>query len=161
MSLLKYAKVVSWPSDASTSSETGESSTDGQRYHTSDDVDSTEESELSPPKSPRTVSGCKLSASEFEIDSILTAEVPDFGLFSIVKVCNSAATHDRLKEKLLKSRFVPSKTWVAPKRQGGQKKRCVSADFFNQELYPCIRYRVTKGAIYCILCICLVAKTSC
>ena len=124
MSLLRYAKVVSRPSDASTS---GESSTNGQRHHTNDDVDSTEESELSqsPPKRLKTVSSVsKLSTDE--IDSILTAEVPDLGLFSIAKVRNSAATHDRLKEKLLKSRFVPSKTWVAPKRQCGQKKRCFS-----------------------------------
>ena len=93
----------------------------------------------------------KLSASE--IDSILTAEVPDLGLFAITKVPNSAATHDRLNEKLLKSRFVPSKTWVAPKRQCGQKKHCVSANFFNQELYPCIQYSVTRDALYCIVCI--------
>lgn len=104
MSLLKYAKVVSRPSDTSTSSETGKSSTDGHRYSTSDDVDSTEEFELSPPKRSKTVSDCKLSASK--IDAILTAEIPDIGLFSIVKVHRSAVTHDRLKEKLMK--FVPS-----------------------------------------------------
>ena len=151
MSVLQYfAKVPR----ASTSSETGESSTDGQRTQTSDDGESqtaSEEAGPSPPKRPRTVSDSKLSASE--IDSILTAEVPDLGLFSITKVRNSAATHDRLKEKLLKSRFVPSKTWVAPKRQCGQKKHCVSSDFFSQELYPCIRYSVTKDALYCIVCI--------
>lgn len=83
------------------------------------------------------VSDCKLSASE--IDGIVTAEVPDLGLFSIAKLHNSAATHDRLKEKILESRFVPSKTWVASKWQCGQKKLCVSADFFNKEMYPCIR----------------------
>ena len=155
MSLLQYyAKVVSRPSDASTSSENRESSTDGhagdEATHTSDDTGEsqrlTEESEALPPKRPRIVSDCKLSASE--IDAVLTAEVPDLGLFSILKVRNSAATHDRLKEKFLKSRFVPSKTWVAPKRQCGRKKHCVSSDFFNQELYPCIRYSVSKDALY-------------
>lgn len=125
---------------------------DGQAgHHTSDDTAASEASEHSPPKWPKTVSEYKLSASE--IDAILTAEIPDLGLFSITKVRNSAATHDRLKEKLLKSRFVPSKTWVAPKRQCGQKKRCVSADFFNQELYPCVCYSVTRDALYCIVCI--------
>ena len=82
-----------------------------------------------------------------EIDAILTAEVPDLGLFSIAKFRNSAATQDRLREKILKSRFVPSKTWVAAKRQCGQKKRCVSADFFNKEMYPCIHYSVTRDAL--------------
>lgn len=95
MSVLQYfAKVPR----ASTSSETGESSTDGQRTQTSDDGESQTASEdwagPSPPKRPRTVSDSKLSASE--VDSILTAEVPDLGLFSITKVRNSAATHDRL-----------------------------------------------------------------
>lgn len=152
-------KVVSRSSDASTSSKIWESSTDGQggdkANHTSDDAREsqrlTEESDASPPKRPRIISDCKLSASE--IDAVLTAEVPDLGLFSILKVCNSAATHDRLKEKFLKSRFIPSKTWVAPKRQCGQKERCVSSDFFNQELYPCIRSSVGKDALFCIVCI--------
>ena len=142
------------PSDASTSRETRESFATGQTHQASDDdVDPTEEGELSgsPPKRIRTVSDLKLSASD--VESILTADVPDLGLFPIDKVRNSAATHDRLKEKLLKSRFVPKKTWVAPKRQRGQKRRSVSADFLNQELYPCIRYSVTRDALYCIVCI--------
>ena len=33
------------------------------------------------------------------------------------------------------------------------KRSVVSADFFNQELYPCIRYSVTRDALYCIVCI--------
>jgi len=77
MSILRYAKVVSRPSDASTSCETGKSSTTGQRYHTSDDVHSREDYELSLPKRPKTVGDCKLSAGE--IDAILTTEVPDLG----------------------------------------------------------------------------------
>ena len=121
--------MVSRPCDASTSSKIGM-----DRHHNSDEAEDSEASEHSPPKRAKpNVSEYKLSASE--IDSILTAEVPDLGLFAITKVRNSAATHDRLEEKLLKSRFVPSKTWVAPKRQCGQKKR-VLANFFNQELYP-------------------------
>ena len=101
----------------------------------------------SPLKRAKTVShtlDSKLSANE--VDVILTDEVPDLGLFPIVKVRNSAATHDRLQEKLLKSRF-------APKQQCGQKKHCVSDDFFNQELYPCVCYSVSKDALYCIVCI--------
>ena len=47
-----------------------------------------------------------------EVDSILSVAVPDLGLFPIHSVRSSAATCDRLKEKLLKARFVPSKTWV-------------------------------------------------
>ena len=93
----------------------------------------------------------KLSMAE--VDSILSVAVPDLGLFPIHSVRSSAATCDRLKEKLLKARFVPSKTWVAPKRQCGQKNRSVSADFFNQDLYPCIRYSVAKDGLYCIACI--------
>ena len=42
---------------------------------------------------------------------------------------------------------------MAPKRQCGQKNRSVSTDFFNHDLYPCIRYSVTKDAVYCIVCI--------
>ena len=127
MSLLRYIKVISKPSDASSSSgshaEGSSTNHDGQCHGARDD-DSAEDSGPSPLKRAKTVShtlDSKLSASE--VDAILTSEVPDLGLFPIVKVRNSAATHDRLKEKLLKSRFVPSKSWVAPKRQCGQKKR--------------------------------------
>ena len=157
MSLLRYVKVISKPSDASSSSgshaEGSSTNHDGQCHGARDD-DSAEDSGPSPLKRAKTVShtlDSKLSASE--VDAILTAEVPDLGLFPIVKVRNSAATHDRLKEKLLKSRFVPSKSWVAPKRQCGPKKRSVSDDFFNQELYPCVCYSVSKDALYCIVCI--------
>ena len=150
MSLLRYAKVVSKPSNASTSASgsqmRGSSIEQDGDHHVSDKW---LVSECSPPKRLKMVSDCKLSASE--IDAILTAEVPDLGLFSIAKLHNSAATHDRLK-KILKSRFVPSKTWVAPKRQCGQKKCCVSADLFNKEMYPCIRYSVTRDALYCVVC---------
>lgn len=48
-----------------------------QRYHTSDDVHSREDYELSLPKRPKTVGDCKLSAGE--IDAILSTEVPDLG----------------------------------------------------------------------------------
>ena len=137
MNLLRYVKVISKPSDSSSSSsgshaEGSSTDHDGQCHGARDD-DSAEDSGPSPLKRTKTVShtlDSKLSASE--VDAILTAEVPDLGLFPIVKVRNSAATHDRLKEKLLKSRFVPSKssvTSVAPKWQCGQNKRCVSDDF--------------------------------
>ena len=147
MSLLRYVKVISKPSDASSSSsgshaEGSSTDHDGQCHGASDD-DSAEDSGPSPLKRAKMFShtlDSKLSASE--VDAILTAEVPVLGLFPIVKVRNSAATHDRLKEKLFKSRFVPSKSWVAPKRQCGQKKR-VSDDFFNQELYSRHIYTVT------------------
>ena len=116
MSLLRYVKVISKPSDASSSSsgshaEGSSTDHDGQCHGARDD-DSAEDSGPSPLKRAKTVShtlDSKLSASE--VDAILTAEVPDLALFPIVKVRNSAATHDRLKEKLLKSRFVPSKAW--------------------------------------------------
>ena len=106
------------PSDASTSTSGNQcigSYTDHDT-HNSSDADS--ESEHSPPKRLKTVSDCKLSVSK--IDAILTAEVPDIGLLSIAKLCKSAATHDTLKKKVLKSRFVLSKSWVAPKRQCGE-----------------------------------------
>ena len=158
ISLLRYVKVISKPSDASSSSsgshaEGSSTDRDGQCHGARVD-DSAEDLGPSPLKRAKTVShtlDSKLSASE--VDAILTAEVPDLGLFPIVNVRNSAATHDRIKEKLLKSRFVPSKCSVAPKRQCGQKKRCVSDDFFNQELYPCVCYSVSKDALYCIVCI--------
>ena len=140
MSLLRYVKVISKPSDASSSSSgshaEGSSTDHDEQCHGARDDDLTEDSGPSPLKRAKTVShtlDSKLSASE--VDAILTAEVPDLGLFPIVKVRNSAAIHDRLKEKLLKSKFVPSNSWVAPKRQSGQKKRCVSDDFFNQETH--------------------------
>ena len=154
MSLLRYAKVVSKPSDASTSTSMNQnvgSRTEEENLDHNSSVDTDSESECSPPKRLKTVSDCKLSASE--IDSILSAEMPDLGLFSITKLRKSAATHDRLKEKILKSRFVPSKSWVAPKRQCGKKKRSVSSDFFNEELYPCIRYSVARDALHCVVCI--------
>ena len=157
MNLLRYVKVISNPSDASSSSSSshaeGNSTDHDGQCHGAREDDSAKDSGPSPLKRAKTVNhtlDSKLSASE--VDAILTAE-PDLGLFPIVKVRNSAATHDRLKEKLLKSRFVPSKSWVAPKRQCGQKKRCVSDDFFNQELYPCVCYSVSKDALYCIVCI--------
>ena len=153
MSLLRYVKVISNPSDASSSfgshAEGSSADHDGQCHGARGD-DSAEDPGPSPLKRAQTVShtlDSKLSASE--VDATLTAEVPDLGLFPIVKVRNSAATYDRLKEKLLKSRFVPSKSWVAPKRQCGQKKH-VSDDFFNQELYPCVCYSVSKDALYYI-----------
>ena len=166
MSLLRYVKVISNPSDASFSSfgshaEGSSADHDGQCHGARDD-DSAEDPGPLPLKRAQTVShtlDSKLSTSE--VDTTLTAEVPDLGLFPMVKVRNSAATHDSLKEKLLKSRFVPSKSWVAPKRQCGQKKHCVSDDFFNQELYPCVCYSVSKDALYCIVCIFLVSKMSC
>ena len=141
MSLLRYVRVISKPSDASSSrsgshAEGSSTDHDGQCHGAHDD-DSAEDSGPSPLKGAKTVShtlDSKLSASE--VDAILTAEEPDLGLFPIVKVRNSAATHDRLKEKLLKSRFVPSKSWVAPKRQCSQKKRCVSDDFFQPRTVP-------------------------
>ena len=33
------------------------------------------------------------------------------------------------------------------------KNRSVSADFFNPDLYPCIRCSVAKDGLYCIACI--------
>ena len=88
-----------------------------------------------------------------DLDSILSVEGPDLGLFPILSIRNSAATCNRLKEKLLKARFMPNKTWVAPKRPCGQKNRSVSADFFSSELYPCIRYSVAKDGLHCVACI--------
>ena len=149
MSLLRYVKVVLKPSDASSSSS-GSHAEGSSNNHVGQcpgacDDDSAEDLEPSPLKRAKTIShtlDSKLSASE--VDVILTAEVPDLGLFLIAKVRNSAATHDRLKEKL-----------VAPKRQCGQKKHRVSDDFFNQELYPCVCYSVSKDALYCIVSILL------
>ena len=105
MSLLRYVKVISKPSDASSSSGShaeGSSNDHVGQCHGARDDDSAEDSGPSPLKRAKTVShtlDSKLSASE--VDAILTAEVPDLGLFIIVKVRNSAATHDKLKEKLL------------------------------------------------------------
>ena len=79
MSLLRYVKVVSRTCEASILSEAGESSTGGQEHNFSDDVDPTEEPGPSAPKRIKTVNDCKMSASE--IDAILTAEVPGFGMF--------------------------------------------------------------------------------
>ena len=88
MSLLQYyAEVVSRPSDASTSSETRESSTDGhagdEATHTSDDTGKsqrlTEEPEASPPKRPRIVSDCKLSA--------IKNCIPAFGAVLAMMLC--------------------------------------------------------------------------
>ena len=158
MSLWKYVKRTSDSASSSSSNAEGSTATsttdegeNSQRGDDDGDSDSLPLSSLT--KRAKTVSSndCKLSPNE--IDAILTAEVPDLGLFPIVKIRNSAAMHDRLKEKLLKSRFEPSKTWVAPKRQCGPNKRCVSSDFFNPQLYPCIRYSVTKDGLLCIACV--------
>ena len=70
--------------------------------------------EDSPPATSNTVctTSDQFKLSMVEVDSILSVAVPDLGLFPIHSVRSSAATCDRLKEKLLKARFVPSKTWV-------------------------------------------------
>ena len=157
MSLLKYITVSrSSESDRSTSASCSDNYAEGscetdQDQDASDNVMNEADSEPSPSKRARTVSlSLDTKLSESEIDAILTAEVPDLGLFPVVKIRNSAATNDRLKEKLLKSRFLPSKTWVAPKRQCGQKKRCVSASTKN---FIHVFVSATRDALYCIACI--------
>ena len=91
--------------------------------------------------------------SPLEIDSILSACVLDLGLFSISKVHKRVCTHDILKEKLLLSRFVPDKTWKAPKHACGKQNRSVLVAFFDSERHPSLRYSVCKDGVYCVVCI--------
>ena len=144
MSLLRYLSPLGSDTCSSSSSLSNATALSGPEESADNSAPATKRSKTSDDQS-------RLSPAE--IDAILIAEVPDLGLFPVAFVRNTAATCDRLKEKLLKSRFSPYKTWVAPKRQCGEKKRSVSADFFNPELYPCIRYSVSKDGLYCVACV--------
>jgi hypothetical protein len=103
------------------------------------------ESETPSPATRRakvTVEEDRPDLSPLKIDSILSACVPDTGLFSISKVRKSVCTHDSLKEKLLLSRFVPDKTWMAPKHACGKYNQSFPVAFFDSERYPSLRYSV-------------------
>ena len=51
------------------------------------------------------------------------------------------------------SRFVPDKTWKAPKRLCGKQNRSVPVAFFDSEQYPSLRYSVCSDGVYCVVCI--------
>ena len=107
----------------------------------------------SPPPSKRSKKVEDTTLSQTVTYSILSTDVPDFGLYLIETLRRRSATHDGLKKKLLTARFVPDKTWVAPKHLCGKQNRTVSADFFNSQLYPSIRYSVNKDGLYCAACV--------
>ena len=88
-----------------------------------------------PPCSSATYSDCSMDIGDIDLESF-----------------RQKAT-DEEKLKLIRNRFVPEKSWVAPLHTIGQKKRRISDEYFNAEKYPTLRYSKNRDGLYCIACV--------
>ncbi|XP_056135090.1 52 kDa repressor of the inhibitor of the protein kinase-like [Lampris incognitus] len=59
---------------------------------------------------------------------------------------------DSVKLKALQSRFQPPRGWRAPSKEICGKRRKIPEDFFDESLYPTLRYSQSVDGVFCVAC---------
>lgn len=69
-----------------------------------------------------------------------------------IKADELKSASDSIKLNALQNRFRPQRGWVAPSKCIFGKQRKIPDEFFNETLYPTLRYSKSKDGIFCVAC---------
>ncbi|KAK0146901.1 repressor of the inhibitor of the protein kinase [Merluccius polli] len=69
-----------------------------------------------------------------------------------VKADELKTTSDSVKLKAIQSRFKPPRGWVPPARVICGKQRKIPEEFFDESIYPTLRYSKSVDGVFCVAC---------
>ena len=69
-----------------------------------------------------------------------------------VKADELKVASDSVKLRVLQSRFKPPRGWVPPARVICQKQRKIPEEFFDESIYPTLRYSKGVDGVFCVAC---------